>query len=116
MNNVDQVRRYYACVDAGKVDELVGLFAPDAVYERPGYPEMKGHSALTEFYESQRIIESGEHTLQQITADGTDVAVHGRFAGLLKDARRVELRFADFFTFADGLIARRTTFFYTRMV
>jgi hypothetical protein len=32
----DRIRRYYECVDAGKIDELLLLFRPDAVYNRPG--------------------------------------------------------------------------------
>lgn len=117
MANVDQVRRYYECVDTGNVGGLLELFAPDAVYHRPGYSPMKGRAAMAEFYQGQRVIESGRHTLSQVTADGDGVAVHGEFAGVLKDGRQVSLRFADFFTLADdGLFARRDTFFFAPMV
>lgn len=38
----DTVRRYYDLVDAGETDALVGLFAEDAVYLRPGYEPLVG--------------------------------------------------------------------------
>jgi ketosteroid isomerase-like protein len=117
MGNVQQVRHYYECVDAGNVDGLLELFAPGAVYHRPGYPPMEGRAAMAEFYRGERVIESGRHTLDQVTADGTKVAVQGEFAGVLKDGSQVSLRFADFFTLApDGLFARRDTFFFSPMV
>lgn len=117
METIDQIVRYYKYVDAGNVDELLALFAPDAVYDRPGYPTMYGRNALAEFYGGQRIIKSGVHTLNHVIADSSRVAVDGEFVGVLKDDRQTSLRFADFFTLApDGLISRRITFFYTAMV
>ncbi|MFT7835804.1 nuclear transport factor 2 family protein [Saccharothrix sp. BKS2] len=112
-----QVRRYYERVDAGEVDGLLALFAPDVVYDRPGYPVMRGRDALAEFYGGQRVISSGTHTLEQVTAEESVVAVHGEFAGVLKDGSEAKLRFADFFTLAaDGLISRRITFFHAPVV
>ncbi|QIS21222.1 nuclear transport factor 2 family protein [Nocardia terpenica] len=117
MKNVDRVQRYYDLVDAGEVDELVNLFAEEAVYHRPGYPPMVGRAALSEFYRTQRVIKFGAHTLSQVTAAESDVAVHGEFAGVLKDDSEVTVRFADFFALdADGFFTRRVTFFFAPSV
>lgn len=117
MENVELVRRYYAAVDGGRIDELLDLFATDAVYCRPGYPPMVGRSALAAFYRGDRRIESGAHQLRHVTADAGSVAVHGDFVGSLKGGLQVTLRFADFFVMsADGLFSRRDTFFFVPLV
>ncbi|SES42653.1 nuclear transport factor 2 family protein [Actinokineospora terrae] len=115
--NVRTVRRYYETVDADAVEELVALFAVDGVYRRPGYQPLEGRKAIERFYRDQRVIESGRHTLTHVTAEAAAVAVHGEFDGVLKDGTRVALRFADFFEFdAQGLFARRDTFFFAPAV
>jgi ketosteroid isomerase-like protein len=114
---VGRVRRYYELVDSGDIDGLVGLFAPHAVYHRPGYQPLVGHGDLRRFYQSQRVIDAGAHTLTRIVADGYDVAVNGEFAGVLRDGRQVRLRFADFFTLTPDLaFERRDTFFFAPLV
>jgi len=105
------VTRYYEAVDAHDVDELLLLFAPDAVYHRPGYEPLHGRDDLARFYQGERIIESGRHTIENMVVDGPTVAVHGRFEGNSRDGRRLDLRFADFFE-GDRLIDARRTFFY----
>ncbi|MFI8325546.1 nuclear transport factor 2 family protein [Streptomyces sp. NPDC085529] len=113
----DRVRHYYDLVDAGDVPGLVGLFTPDAVYHRPGYPPFDGHEGLTRFYGGTRVIRTGRHTLTTIVADGSDIAVHGEFHGELHDGTTVGLRFADFFRVAaDGRFGRRDTFFFAPLV
>jgi steroid delta-isomerase len=79
---------------------------------------MKGRAAMAEFYRGQRVISAGVHTLDRMTIDGSGAAVHGEFAGVLKDGREVRLRFADFFVVVaeNGLFARRDTFFFTPLV
>ena len=50
------VRRYYELVDADDVAGLVALFAPEAVYRRPGYEPLRGRAALTAFYSGTRAV------------------------------------------------------------
>lgn len=118
MGAAELVRQYYASVDAGDIGDLVALFSPDAVYDRPGYPIIRGREELTRFYRGTRVIDSGAHTLQQVTVEESIVAVHGKFTGVLRDGSRSSLRFADFFTLtpARDLIAGRITFFHTPLV
>jgi ketosteroid isomerase-like protein len=110
------LREYYRLVDADDVHGLLALFADDAVYNRPGYPTMRGRADLTRFYSGERVIARGRHTLDRVVTSNPQVAVTGSFEGVLKDGTRVELRFADFFVFDGGRIARRDTFFFAPMV
>lgn len=117
MIDADRVTTYYRLVDENDVDGLVDLFAPGAVYRRPGYEPLEGHAALRAFYEGDRVIESGVHTLEEMVVGAEAVAVHGRFEGRLKDGSEASLRFADFYTFAsDGRFATRDTFFFAPLV
>jgi steroid Delta-isomerase len=110
------IRRYYELVDAGDVDALVALFAPDIVYRRPGYPPIEGQQALRAFYEGERVIEEGRHSVTSLLSNGDEIAVEGTFAGRLRDGREVNLRFADFFSLEGRLIARRDTYFDAPLV
>jgi steroid delta-isomerase len=117
VRGAEQVRKYYELVDAGDVPGLIQLFAPDAVYHRPGYPPMTGHGELTVFYTGERVIVAGRHTVSTLVEDGDQIAVHGEFRGELRDGRHVELRFADFFVLtAERRFARRDSFFFTPLV
>lgn len=115
--NLAVVRRYYSLVDADDVPGLVALFAPDAVYSRPGYEPIRGRAELTAFYSGTRVIASGRHTITTAVADSDGVAVNGTFEGTLRDGSARALRWADFYTFDDdGLVRTRDTFFFAPMV
>ncbi|MGV9270180.1 nuclear transport factor 2 family protein [Kitasatospora sp. NPDC003701] len=111
------VRHYYELVDASDIEGLLDLFAPDAVYHRPGYPPLIGRAELECFYGADRVIAEGTHSLRTVVVSDDQVAVQGEFSGTLKDGSRVTLRFADFFALReDGRFARRDTFFFSPMV
>ncbi len=113
----DAVRRYYRLVDRRDIDGLVSLFSPDAVYARPGYPALRGRDQIRAFYQEERVIARGDHTLSCVVAEPDRVAVHGQFSGVLRDGREVQLRFADFFLLdAEGRFAQRDTFFFAPLV
>lgn len=111
------VRSYYRRVDAGDVGGVLDLFAPDAVYRRPGYDPMRGRGDLETFYRNERVIENGTHTVVTVTEQLPRVVVSGEFTGTLKDGKQVVLEFADFFTVGpDGRFSRRETYFYSPLV
>ncbi|MFP5023494.1 nuclear transport factor 2 family protein [Pseudonocardia phyllosphaerae] len=113
----DVIRQYYRLVDAGKVDELLDLFEVNAAYDRPGYAPMRGRDELDRFYRAERAIDRGEHTLTDVVEDARQVAVAGRFVGVLKDGQTVTVGFADLFTFSPAhRVTRRATFFATPAV
>lgn len=117
MSEVEEsVRRYYTTVDTLGAAETVALFTSDAVYRRPGYAEMRGRGALAHFYGAERVIAGGRHTIEAILIDGASAAVRGLFRGVLRDGKDVDVGFADFMRFEDGLIADRTTYFYNPAV
>jgi steroid Delta-isomerase len=117
MTPEEVVRAYYKLVDAQQFTELVQLFSEDTVYRRPGYEPLAGREALTEFYCGRRVITGGRHTISELLADGSKVAVAGEFAGTVTGGKEVELRFADFFTLdSAGLISLRDTFFFAPLV
>jgi ketosteroid isomerase-like protein len=115
-SQADIVRRYYELVDADRFDDLLSLFHDDVVYERQGTPDIVGMAALRRFYQEERIIQGGRHTLASVVADGDWVAVRGSFTGMLKSGDEVELRFTDWHRFRDGRIDRRETLFPSRQV
>lgn len=112
-----QIRRYYELVDQNDVGDIVGLFAENAVYERPGYPTIVGREQLDDFYRSVRMIDQGRHTVGELLVNAGQAFAEGVFAGTLKDGRVVDVRFADFFAVDDKLlISFRRTYFYAPMV
>ncbi|MDL4818700.1 nuclear transport factor 2 family protein [Actinomadura opuntiae] len=110
------VREYYRLVDAEDVDGLLDLFADDAVYDRPGYPTMRGRSDLARFYGGERVIAGGRHTLDRVVASTPQIAVTGSFEGVLKDGSETRVRFADFFVLDGPRIVQRDTYFFAPLV
>lgn len=110
-----RVREYYRTVDR-QPREVHHFFTGDSIYRRPGYPALDGREALRDFYENQRTIRSGKHTLETLLAVDLQVAVRGIFQGVLHDGSMVETRFADFFILrpmhdSGYLISSRWTYF-----
>lgn len=103
------VREYYDLVDAGDYEALVGLFAEDVRYERPGQDTITGRDQLLTFYREERPLENGAHEVHDVVATDDRATVRGRFTGEL-DGETVAFGFADFHEFADGQIVRRYTF------
>lgn len=110
------VRRYYRLVDAVELDQMFALFDEDIVYRRPGYEPLRGMAQFKAFYEGDRIIADGAHTVTSLIDRDGGVAVEGDFRGTLRDGRSVSLRFADFFEFRGSLIIRRDTYFDAPLV
>ena len=110
------VRTYYARVDGPSPQQVVDLFAPDAVYRRPGYAPLRGTQDLLAFFGEKRVIASGTHTLDRVVTAGSIVAVEGTFEGVLKSGVEVSLRFADFFDLGGELIRARNTYFDAPLV
>ncbi|SEG89227.1 Ketosteroid isomerase-related protein [Nonomuraea solani] len=117
MSTAAGIRHFYRLIDGDQVTELVDLFADDLCYHRPGFAPLIGREQLRHFYEHDRPIRSGRHTLTGIVVGGATAAVHGSFTGTLRDDRPASHRFADFFSYDDdGLITRRDTFFFVPLV
>lgn len=110
---MDVIISCYARVDAGDVEGLVALFAPDVVYDRPGGPTLTGRAAVREFYLAQPPMRSRRHVLTTVLRERDGVAVHGRADRVHPDGTEDTVHFADFFTLSGaGLITYRRTFFF----
>lgn len=106
------IDRLFQTVDNRDWDSLVEVFAPDVVYERPGYPEFVGLEHLVHFYREQRVIAAGRHALSSVVVEGDRGACWGHFVGTHRDGSAIDVSFADFYTFAEGRIVNRRSFFY----
>jgi ketosteroid isomerase-like protein len=114
MNQTERLKEivlnYYQLVDAQKLDELFSLFSDNVVYERSGNQPITGIDEFKRFYRDSRMIRQGEHRIIETTVSGDEVIVRGRFSGVLKDGRKVEFGFSDFFFFSDTKIFKRCTY------
>lgn len=110
------VRRYYELVDAGDTEALLRLFSDDVHYQRQGTPDLIGIDAMRRFYEHDRLIDSGRHTLDELLVGREWVAVRGTFRGWLRSGEAVTLQFTDWHHVVEGRIDRRESFFPGRQV
>ncbi|MCY0880646.1 MAG: nuclear transport factor 2 family protein [Firmicutes bacterium] len=106
-----QAQRYYTAVDAQDLPTLFSLFTEDIIYERPGYPALKGKAAFEHFYRNQRIIADGHHVLTHMICEAPYLVVEGEFHGTLKDGTPSTTRFVDVFTAQGDQFSRRHTYF-----
>ncbi|MFF7636874.1 nuclear transport factor 2 family protein [Kitasatospora sp. NPDC008050] len=106
------VRQLFHIVDTRDWEELSEVFAEDAVYERPGYEPLKGLTRISHFYTHERIIASGRHAVDHVTAGHEAAACWGRFRGESNTGDLLDEQFADTYVLVDGKIAHRKTFFY----
>jgi ketosteroid isomerase-like protein len=97
----------YRAIDADDLDALGRLFLEDAVCERPAARPLVGRDAIVRFYATDRRIASGRHAIERLVIDGDAGAAWGSFVGRRVEGWTLELRFADGFTFSQGVIATR---------
>ncbi|MFJ9770756.1 nuclear transport factor 2 family protein [Kitasatospora sp. NPDC101157] len=115
--SLETAHRIYELIDTGDTAGLAALFTEDSVYHRPGYPPLVGRGRIEHFYNHERVIRDGHHTLDRVLVTEDGLAVHGGFRGTLRDGSQAAHRFAEFFELtADGLISRRDTFFFVPLV
>lgn len=110
------VLKYYEMVDANDVDGLVALFTTSATYVRPGYETFDGRDALRSFYEGERVIESGTHSVTLMVEDPGHVFVEGTFAGVSRSGEDLRASFVDVFEGEGQLVRRRRTYFHAPLL
>jgi ketosteroid isomerase-like protein len=106
------IQHLFQSIDTQQWDKLPRFFTPEVTYERPGYDPLVGLEQMLHFYRMVRVIASGTHTLEQVVSDEGRGACWGRFVGVHKDGSPLDERFADVYTFADGKIATRRSYFF----
>lgn len=108
----DVVTTMFRYIDGRDWDELQHMFTPDVVYERPGYQPFEGLERLLKFYREERVIASGQHLLENVVVNQHGGASWGRFVGVHKNNSPIDERFADVYTFKDGKIQTRKSYFF----
>lgn len=112
----DRLRTLFSTIDAMDWDTLAGFFHPEAVYSRPGYPDLRGLDRIMHFYHAERAITSSEHTVEHTIVDGGLGAAWGRVSCVLTNGNKTEVGFADVYAFEGNLITERRTHFFVPSV
>jgi ketosteroid isomerase-like protein len=99
-------------IDARDWEDLRAFFCQDVRYERPGYEPIVGLDDLLRFYSKVRIIAAGQHSLLNIVVNDSCGACWGRFVGKHRNGSDLDERFADVYTFKDGKIQTRASYFF----
>ena len=102
----------FRAVDSHDWDGLQKVFHPEIVYERPGYEPFVGIDRVMHFYQHERVLASGAHQIEQIVAEDDHAACWGCFVGARKDGSPADVRFADVYSFEDGKIKTRRSYFF----
>jgi branched-subunit amino acid aminotransferase/4-amino-4-deoxychorismate lyase/ketosteroid isomerase-like protein len=108
----DFVRRMFQTIDSRDWKNLQNLFCQDITYERPGYEPLVGFERVERFYREERVIASGTHLLEGTIIDPGKGACWGRFIGVHKNGSSIDERFADAYTFENGKVKTRRSYFF----
>jgi branched-subunit amino acid aminotransferase/4-amino-4-deoxychorismate lyase/ketosteroid isomerase-like protein len=106
------INQMFEAIDSREWDKLPMFFSTDIVYERPGYSPLIGYARVAHFYMHERVIASGNHLIEGIVSNDNNAACWGRFVGKNKNGSEIDERFSDVYTFHNGKIVKRRSFFY----
>ncbi|MEG4501135.1 nuclear transport factor 2 family protein [Microcoleus sp. F10-C6] len=110
------ITNLFVVIDSSDWQALPDIFHPGIIYERPAYQPFVGIERLLVFYRQERIIHSGKHHIENIITEKNCAACWGRFIGLGKDGSKIDVLFADTYSFQIGKIYTRRTHFFTAAV
>lgn len=68
------IKVYCNSIDAHNVEGVVGVFAKDGVWQRPGNPPLKGHAEIREFVAHHGVGAVSAHYVTNIVVDVDDDA------------------------------------------
>jgi ketosteroid isomerase-like protein len=108
----DFIHKMFATIDSRDWDGLQRVFDENIIYERPGYDPLKGYARVNKFYREERVIASGIHFLEDVIIGPESGACWGRFVGKHKNGSEIDERFADAYTFENGKIKTRKSYFF----
>jgi ketosteroid isomerase-like protein len=106
------IRDMFHNIDTRDFEKLRDFFTDDVVYERPGYDPIRGIEDLLHFYREVRVIALGKHGLTRVVVDDESGASWGRFEGEHRNGKALDVRFADVYTFENGKIKTRASYFF----
>lgn len=106
------VHELFRVIDNREWDSFDQVFDPEVTYERPGYEPFVGMERLHRFYTQERVIAEGKHHLTAVVVDENHGASWGVFRGTHRNGSPIEEAFADVYTFENGRIKTRKSFFF----
>lgn len=106
------ITQLFDIIDGCRWEDLGSVFSKDCVYSRPGYEPIVGLAQIKRFYHHERIVASGEHTVECTVSDLGAAACWGRFHGRSKTGEELDEGFADTYLVRDSRIVFRRTYFY----
>lgn len=106
--------RLFSAIDSCDWTMLINIFHQEVVYERPGYESFNGLERVLYFYQEERIVLSGNHFIEGIVVDGAYAACWGCFYGIGKNGDNLSEKYADVYSFQDGKIKTRQSYFFRR--
>lgn len=113
LTRLEQVRTLFKAVDDKDWPTMVDYYNPRAVYHRPGYDPFIGITKILDYYKNLRLLGSGNHTIEGIISQGSQVAYWGEFLGYSRSGEPVDVQFMDRCLLDAGKILYRTTYFFT---
>ena len=112
--HVKAVHNFYTKIDDHDIAAALACFAGTAVYRRPGFEELEGLSAIEDFYRQVRDVGNGRHVVEAAIGTGDEIAIRGRFEGYFRDGAPLQMRFADFWKFAQGKVIERNSYLFQK--
>lgn len=106
------VDRLFEAIDGRDWTALESMLDPTATYARPGYAPLVGAEQVMHFYRHVRIIRSGKHEVHGVIQGLNMLNYYGRFQGVAKDGRPLDVSFCDVCQINGGLLQHRRTFFF----
>jgi hypothetical protein len=106
------IAELFRAVDTSDWNSIAQIFHEEIIYECPGYGTFIGLPRLLQFYQNERVIQSGAHYLDHIVVNENYGACWGRFIGIKKDGSPVEELFADVYSLEGGKIRTRRSHFF----
>lgn len=106
----------YQVIDRCDWEALEGLLHVETLYERPGYDPLIGRDRVMRFYREERKVASGRHELYGVMQERGRAVCWGHMRGTLRDGSPAEVGFADVYSFEDGKVRTRRSYFYTPAV
>jgi hypothetical protein len=110
--SVEFVRALFQTIDSKEWDSLQRFFCEDMIYDRPGYEPLVGYERVKQYYRQERVIASGTHFLEGVVTNDDRGACWGRLIGTHKNGSEIDEKFADAYTFVNGKISRRRSYFF----
>jgi hypothetical protein len=85
-------------------------------YERPGHEPFVGINRLLDFYQFERSILSGTHSIEKVIIEGNYGACWGRFTGRTKRRKYIDVLFSEAYEFEKRKIKKRRTYFHDAII